>query len=310
MNNKFFQLAKRLHSSHPCFAEISDQARRTAAGDYGEQDLKYYLEMSGCRDYLHGIRIEAESVFQIDYLIMTRCYGLLIEVKNIAGEIYFDPHARQIFRKNKDEDDVFPDPILQVDLQKKQLQKFLQKHNYPNIPLYGVVVFTNRSGRLLLQHYPDRDRILTAQALPFFLERLEKKYRESHISNTDLAAMRDFLKSSHRPANPDLIARYNIKWGDIIKGVRCPECEAYRMKRVRLLWECGYCKHRSGVAHIIALEEMLTLFSGGLSNKQIQEVLSLHSADAVQKLMNRSKFTRIGKTKNSKYILKKDEWRN
>ncbi|MDQ7861687.1 nuclease-related domain-containing protein [Peribacillus frigoritolerans] len=47
----------------------------------------------------HDLRLQDQSrFFQLDTLLISKKYALIIEVKNIAGAIYFDPHFNQLIR--------------------------------------------------------------------------------------------------------------------------------------------------------------------------------------------------------------------
>lgn len=64
-------------------------------------------------------------------------------MKNIAGTIIFDDSFQQMIRIANDAEDVFPDPVIQVNHQKYQFSRFLRKRKIPYIPIETLVVMTN-----------------------------------------------------------------------------------------------------------------------------------------------------------------------
>ena len=56
---------------------------------------------------------------------------------------YFDDTFKQIIRTLNDQNEAFDDPVLQVKLQRKQLQEWLSVKQLPLIPIETLVVSAN-----------------------------------------------------------------------------------------------------------------------------------------------------------------------
>lgn len=112
--------------------------------------------------------------------------------KNITGTIYFDQDAHQLYGETEDKNDIFPDPLLQVDLQKAQLRRFLLEYSIDIPPIFTASVFVHPNARLLLQDYSERSRILTRIALPSYLEKLAKKISSSNNQSSGGTSIRIF----------------------------------------------------------------------------------------------------------------------
>ncbi|ANC79101.1 hypothetical protein ABE65_020750 [Fictibacillus phosphorivorans] len=99
---------------------------KMTAGYRGEDSINYFLNMlpnkKECH-VLHDLRIPHESTFfQIDTLIVNPTYILIIEVKNISGNLFFDHTFNQLIRTKNGIEEPFQDPISQVERQKYQLE--------------------------------------------------------------------------------------------------------------------------------------------------------------------------------------------
>lgn len=89
---------------------------------------------------LHDLRLwDGKHFFQIDVLIPHAKYPLILEVKNIVGELYFDTDLHQVIRIKGEENEAFPDPILQVNRLKRQLKGWLAVNQFPDIPIYPLL---------------------------------------------------------------------------------------------------------------------------------------------------------------------------
>ncbi|WP_091587080.1 nuclease-related domain-containing protein [Alteribacillus bidgolensis] len=103
------------------------------------QSIDYYLSsLSKKTDLIfHDIRLPSKdkTFFQIDIFILTMNFCLILEVKNVAGTLYFNPFFHQLIRTVNDKEEGFPDPILQINRQKDHLNTWLQKNNLPNLPI-------------------------------------------------------------------------------------------------------------------------------------------------------------------------------
>ncbi|WP_208587434.1 nuclease-related domain-containing protein [Gracilibacillus suaedae] len=295
-------LLDRLPKDHPQYRYIYDKWRQFESGQVGEANLEYYLKRAylDSPQFLNGLRFEHQSAFQIDWLLLDLGYRIILEIKNYTAPIYFDPHSRQLIRTKAGEKEVFPDPLLQVDLQYAQLRRFLDEHNIEQLPTFTAAVFVNRNAILELQDYPNRHRILTAQALPSFLEKIARKH-PAKISPSRNQEIVSFLRNHHQEAHFPVLDRYGIKWSDLIKGVPCPACTRFAMNRIRQRWQCPFCNERSSDAHLPVLFDLALLSENRITNKLAREFLGTASPEVIKKLFQRAPLIRKGNNKGAYY---------
>lgn len=135
---KLEALYRRLPPDHSKRQAVENELTRRRSGYKGEQSLGYYLNFLPDQDYaiLHNLRFNYKShFFQLDTLILSTSFFLIIEAKNISGTLSFDPVFKQLIRTVNETVEVFPDPIPQVKHQQFQLTEYLRNTKLPSIPI-------------------------------------------------------------------------------------------------------------------------------------------------------------------------------
>lgn len=92
-------LLRRLPAHHPKRNVVAENLAKFMAGYKGEQAIEYPLSFLSETKYsiLHDIRLfDQKHYFQIDALIVSSCFLLFLEVKNIIGTLIFDAKFNQL----------------------------------------------------------------------------------------------------------------------------------------------------------------------------------------------------------------------
>ncbi|WP_188207512.1 nuclease-related domain-containing protein [Alkalibacillus aidingensis] len=114
---KYESINSRIVHGHTNQLPIQDAVRIIRAGDRGERSLDYYVnlidhERTCC---IHDLRLPwRDYYFQMDTLLLNPAWMLIVEVKNMVGDIYFNQDTKQMLRTIEDYTEPFPDPLLQV----------------------------------------------------------------------------------------------------------------------------------------------------------------------------------------------------
>lgn len=141
-------LLKRSSPSHHKRSQITETHRRFKSGFNGEQSLRYfyrYLPKEGLH-FLPSIRILHDGYyFQMDILIITAHFLLILEIKNHAGHLYLDDKVKQMIRTLDGKKDCYEDPIEQVKRQRYHLTRIMEQYKLPVIPIEALVVVANSS---------------------------------------------------------------------------------------------------------------------------------------------------------------------
>ncbi|WP_246940097.1 nuclease-related domain-containing protein [Bacillus pinisoli] len=306
---KLEALSRRLNPNHINFQKVVDNFGRQKSGYQGERVLDYHLSYLPEKEYviLHGLRFfDGIGFFQIDVLILSKYYFLILEVKNIKGTLLFDPEFNQLIRIEQEKEEAFPDPLLQVDRQKRLLKNFLSAHiNITDIPIYTLVVISNPSTIIKATTAKKQilQRVIHSAKLHLKIEELNKLYVKEILSASEIQKVGKQLVKKNQTLDSDLLQYYEIKRTDILKGVQCPECLNIPMCRFHSNWVCPKCNNKSRMAHIPALVDYSLFFGTCITNRQARNFLQVSSNNVVRYLLSSLDLPTTGKNKSKTYNL-------
>ncbi|MBT2643561.1 NERD domain-containing protein [Bacillus sp. ISL-41] len=197
-------LLRRLPLDHPKRQEILKDLLIKRAGLKGEQDMDYYISLLNENDFsiLQDLRIPlGTNYFQIDFLLLSTKFALLIENKNMPGIIEFDPDFKQVFRKYNDSMEVYDCPVDQVKRQVYQFRNWLNKHNINPPPLEFLVTYSNHGS--ILQN-PSKNleifnRVCKGGQLVFKVDEYQNRHQREFLSIKDVKKLAKLLIKSHEP---------------------------------------------------------------------------------------------------------------
>ncbi|WP_456278028.1 nuclease-related domain-containing protein [Bacillus sp. AK128] len=304
---KLEALARRLTVTHPKYSIVVENLYKKKAGYRGEESIDYYLKfISEDRYYiLEDLRLQDDKgYFQIDVLVVSTSFILILEVKNISGTLVFDPQFNQLIRVAEDKEEAFLDPILQVEMQKQRLLKWLQTNlNTPKFPLESLVIISNPSTIIKATSKPHliAQKVIRSANLPSKMTSYEQIYSSEILSSKEVRKMAKQLSKKHEAANVSILEQYEINKSDLIKGVQCPLCKYIPIIRQHGRWFCPSCTHTAKDLHRSALNDYSLLISSVATNQEIKEYLCLSSSATVRRLLH--EFTFTGLKKDRKYTL-------
>lgn len=310
---KLVVLKKRLHINHPKWQLVAESLAKSEAGFRGEVALDYHLSFLPDKDYyiFHDLRLKDTKMryFQMDTLIISFKFHLLLEIKNIVGTLFFDQEFHQLIRTYQNDNQTFPDPLLQIRRQQRQLQSWIKQNKLPQAPIIPFVIISSPSSTI--QTNPKSSHLLRnvihSAALPFKMEELEEKFHKTLFTKKELNTMTRKLLKSHEPYNPDIIEIYQLSKKDIIKGVYCEKCLSFSMKRERGIWRCPICWTTSMNGHLYALHDYALLFGQKITNAECREFLGIESESIARKILTSICIESVGENKNRSYILPIDD---
>ncbi|WP_221566910.1 nuclease-related domain-containing protein [Alkalihalobacillus sp. TS-13] len=170
---------RRLPYLHPQYPLIEKELAMCKAGYRGEQALDYYLEYLPEKNYyiFHDLRLfDIHHYFQIDTLIVTPYFMLIVEVKNIAGKLRFD-EINQMVRSKDGMEEGLPDPFLQLQWLSRKLAHLLQIHNLPPLPINHIVVISRPSTIIETSEYTP-EKLTHSSNLPLRSKHSEKPFQK------------------------------------------------------------------------------------------------------------------------------------
>ncbi|MBN8193656.1 NERD domain-containing protein [Bacillus sp. NTK074B] len=301
-------LLRRLSPQHPKRTVISEELGKRMAGFKGEEALDFILSFLEPKNYfiLNDLRIpHKHTFFQIDTLLMTTKFILIIEVKYLAGTAFFDPIFNQLIQTKDGMETALPDPTLQIKRQKKQLEEWLGKNGFPTIPILSCVVMSN--DRTIIRTSSENKTlhkvVINRHTLLEKLEDIDKIILNESISPKQLKKVIRIMKKQHRDLQPEVMERYNLKKGEIIKGVRCRFCHNHSLKKIHGSWICRGCNKQDRDAHIGALKDYELLIGPTINNAELRWFLEVDSPYVAKRLLQSLNLPTTGTGKGTRYIL-------
>jgi len=306
-------LLRRLHQNHPKRPQIEKDLAKKVAGFKGEQSMEYYLSFLPEDDYLifHHLRLQGDQHhFQMDIIILSPAFFLILEIKHISGKVTFDKDSNQLIRESNDEMEIFPDPVLQVNHPRFQLIKWLEQRKLQPIPIETLVVMTNPSSLIQFTPHSSSYKHTVIRSTNFIskMHVLNQKHKEAKLNKNELRKLSKRLLKHHTPKCPDVLQQYNLSRSEIVPGIHCPECFYLPMDRMRGKWFCPQCKDSSKDAQNDTLKDYSLLVQPVITNKEARELLKINSDSIVQKYIKEMNLPHTGTTKGRVYELQFDDW--
>ncbi|MGM0875176.1 MAG: nuclease-related domain-containing protein [Bacillota bacterium] len=302
-------LLSRLPTSHLKFPQIKDSHSKRLAGYKGEKSIDYQLTHLPEKDFFifNDLRLEETNrYFQIDSLILTRCYIIQLEIKNIAGTLYFDSCFHQLIRHLDGKETVFQDPITQSLRHEEQIKKWLAKNQLPNIPVISLVVISNRNTLIRTSpHETGRlgNMVVTGNYLPMKIQQIHNEYKQYSLNEKECKKVIRLLRKEHVDLDQPILKSFDLNENDILKGVICPSCTFLPMVRIYGSWLCPKCHHKEKDAHILALNDYFLLFGSEMTNQKIRDFLCISSPALATRLLKSLNASSDGTTKDRVYNL-------
>ncbi|MCP3029394.1 nuclease-related domain-containing protein [Halobacillus sp. A5] len=304
-----YYLLEALPESHPVVEQVKEEVLFSAPGERGEESLDFHLDyLDPPFLILHNLRLfDGLHYFQIDTLLMFPQFILLLEVKNISGELTYDTDHHQLIR-TKDGDRVsFPDSIEQVDRQQILLKKWLRKNCAFSLPVESLVVLASAKSPVEItgdNRKEAGERMVRRHSLLSRVKQLRNTVIGEEKSMEELSKVAHRLKSAHEPYVFNYRERFKLSYEDLHLGVRCPDCHRYRMKWQQAKWLCRFCGEQSKDVHHYALERFSYLVSETISNREAREFLGIESRYIVKRLLKHYPLVEKGAKKGARYQLR------
>ncbi|CEG21856.1 Nuclease-related domain protein [Planococcus massiliensis] len=294
-------LVKRIPVTHSQFPHWTEQLRRITAGFHGEQrvdSLWHEIELPSPYFFIHDLFIQQpNSSFQMDTVLVTSRFILILEIKSISGLLNFDPQTRQFSRTNKDGSiDGMRNPDDQLRRHEKWMKRFLADRQF-ELPVLGAIVFTYPSS--VIQSKAGKRIIIQSSGLPYLMEQLLSNHPYELLSDSATSTLSQNLLNLHSakelvlPTLPDAV----------LTGVLCPHCVAQRLAYVRKSWRCNVCSYKNAKSHLDALAEYRHLVSRTITNREFRHFMHLPSITTASKLLKSSKMRSTGSYKDRVYFI-------
>ena len=297
---RLLELVDRLSPQHPLYSRISKDIGAIKAGDYGEEMVYRELEQVRLpyKNYIfHKVFLRAESTFELDYLVITP-YGLVIlEVKNIIGELEFSINPSQLIQHKEDgKMSKFPCPANQLNEYKYQLSQYLLHYNI-SVPIHGVVIFASRNS--FIRKSTNAVTVIYKNEIPSYLRNFSTI--NSTLSEGEMEQIKGILLKCPSPSTIPLINDFSIPFEDLKLGVKCESCSFIGMQKIIRSWYCPKCSKTNSYAHYKAISTYFSLCKETITNKECRDFLLLNNRNEAKRILSNSGLLKCGKSSATYY---------
>ncbi|WP_245799360.1 nuclease-related domain-containing protein [Virgibacillus siamensis] len=304
-------LDRRTPKTHPHKQFISQQATNLYSGYKGEKALEYYLQFLPENQFFifHYLRfLDKYGHFQLDFLLLSAYFHLIIEVKNVYDNMNFD-ELGQAFRVMGDDVEVFRSPIEQVNMQHNRLKSLYRNHDFPTVPIKKIVVYSRDDMYLrnLANNKVINDTVMHRDHVLPKIENFTEMYQTPYFSEEQLMELSSTLMGAHRPEDFLLMERLRVSQEELIKGVFCPNCGCVPMLWKHGKWHCKSCGCVSKNAHRTTLADYALLSDEYINNRQARQFLLMDSIHTAKRVLQKEASEEIGNRGGRKYKLDIDK---
>ncbi|MEK4230597.1 nuclease-related domain-containing protein [Solibacillus sp. FSL H8-0538] len=296
-------LLRRLYDLEHDYSTFQQQLMKFEAGLSGEQRVDRELldfSIPGKHFLLQNVELLNHQTFphQIDSILLTPNFLLILEIKNITGTLLFKPEFHEFTRVRLDGTaENFLNPFDQAYRHQLFLQQLLKQWNV-HVPIKYVVVIANQNAVLdnSLKNYP----IFHLSGLRLFINRLFQKYPQASLNSEMLEKVaRRLLASVQRSAPNRPVDASRIR-----KGVLCAHCDFKELMRYQYgSWCCTKCSVRNKRAVRQAMHDYRLLISERITNKEFRDFVGIESIQIASKILMRLGFEKVGEKRGRYYII-------
>ena len=283
---------------YPGILEKLDQIK---AGYYGELRTDRFIEEVLFPQQLLIItdfhsRLHPKRHIQIDTLILTRSYILIIEIKNIIGTLRFKKDPNQLVRiVDNIEEKSFDCPIIQLERNSDGIQTMLP---YVNLPVIQTLVFPSQN--TIIQDAPKNHHIFFTKQLPLFIQSLNRQPPILTTKQFDQIAYK--LKVTDKNFVPEpLCKRMGINPNELKKGVLCKKCNFQMQRKSLQTWQCKACFSTEINPIPSNIEDLFLIINQDLSVKDCMQFLEINSRYTIYNSLQKMNLEKKGNKKSTKY---------
>ncbi|MBM7659167.1 hypothetical protein JOC27_002672 [Sporolactobacillus spathodeae] len=282
----------------PEHATIEDDLARAQAGWRGEQELAFRLSMfpdESVRIFYDLGLSTLHNTFQIDAFLLTQRFAACLEAKNYSGTLTFLPDG-QLIRTLGNRREGLRNPLIQVQRHVSLLTHWIAARQFPKLAVKPRVAIANNA--TMIENPSHLQNVATcvthAEQIPSHISRLIQELPQQ-LTSEKLLQIEQQLLAAHADSVPNVFAQFKIDPQTVRRGVRCPRCKGYTMKRAFATWHCVQCGATDRTAHIPMILDYFLLFGPTMTNEQCRWFLKVEDRKLIRNLLIKMNFNPVGK---------------
>ncbi|RLQ91408.1 NERD domain-containing protein [Planomicrobium sp. Y74] len=300
-------LLKRIPPSHKQREYLENQLHRATAGIRGEGKMvKKFKEFSYEGNYLPVWDLNmklGEWAVQIDGLLLTERCAIVMDSKNVSGEIHYDPLNEEYYRKTMPDGEILTleNPMFQLKKHIHFIRKWFRLHNI-NLPVTGLIVYTANS--CVFHTKPSDALVCKTYQMNQYLYQILRDNPLTAVSRP-LMDIGKLIAANQVPFKLSPLSEfYKIDLRDVKTGVYCNKCCSHGMRRIKKSWICAACGNKDAAADRLAVQEYFSLIDRELTNRKFREFSGIVEPAAVWRILAKYDLEVTGERKTRVYKIK------
>ena len=283
-------LVSRMSESDAMFQRVNSDYYASRSGFAGELKVDRFLEELELKLPYYiiqnlNLKVGRKEV-QIDTIILHPNFVLVIEIKNMRGEFYFEPISNQFYRVNvAGEREGMRNPEVQLSRATNIVNAFFRSRGF-DIVADGIIVFVSRAG--IVMQPSQKWKTIPIDALVGVIEQLENQTKQLFSDESCKRLAFELLCENKIGESPSIVDYYNISPNKIKMGVRCPSCHDIPMEKRHSHWYCEKCGMKSRDAHLGTLQEYRLLFGSKITSEKANEFMQHDSIYYSIRVLNKN----------------------
>lgn len=290
---------RRISPSHEKIDKIMEELSLQEAGEFGEKYILNILSEHHLPEQpyiFHNVNLYCITRMQIDCLLISPSWCLVIEIKNLIGELTFLSDPLQLICEKDGQRIAYRSPEAQLNQYIFGLREFFNRHQI-QMPIFGVILlpFTNA----IIIKPPSKYPLVIGKGIINHIWNLPRKsvVNPQKVVEVLMESMID--EWNYFP----LTKHFRVHPADLKNGVECPNCGHIPMKRLQRTWACEACGHHDMNAHVQALKDYYMLIDKTISPKEAIEFLQLRNRYEAKRILKANSIRSFGATSSRKYEL-------
>lgn len=282
---------------------LISRLNRNSAGYHGEKRSDYFLEKACFNSPIKiladiTLEIKPRNFIQIDTLILTRSFILILEIKNITGELRFLQNPPSLHRTLKNgEVDIMDCPVYQLEKNIDDLNDWFKMNGYP-LKSSGALVLAYTTSQVVIP--PATMPVFYAKQFPHFLRKRESDSPIMSREQLENIATK-LLKENHPYVPIPLCTYFRIDTSMIKSGILCSGCHAKLIRNTRRIWACSNCGKLIKNPYADNLKDWFAFVSNSITTEECRKFLDLKNSDAAKYALKSLPLKKVGKSIATKY---------
>ena len=245
---------------------------------------------------------------QIDGLLLTPKVAVVLESKNISGELHFENKTGEFYRYDaRGVKTIMDNPAVQVEKHMRFMRTWFAENRIP-LRVDGLLVFTALKAELC--SLPQNIRTCRHHHMIELLFTTIEEYPPSSQQNRH--ALKKYRKTIESKLTPyiqkPIAVQYSLDSHLFKQGIYCEACKNFSVNRNRRRWQCGTCGKFSTNAGEEAVLDYFAIFGFQANNEKLRKFLKVDDRHIVKRLLSQEILTKDGSRRHSKYSLKGAEY--